>query len=83
MTGHATEPGVTAEVFPGGALASLHLTESALRDPDLAATILRVIQTATTAANLKVLHLLNGIDPELLGLQPEPEETTPHTWRHQ
>ncbi|WP_018685736.1 hypothetical protein [Actinokineospora enzanensis] len=85
MTGRAHADGVEMTVHPGGALESLHLTESALRRPDLATTILRVVDAATADANRRARHLIGAVPAHLLGLDcPETTEaTTPETWRAQ
>ncbi|GAA3012326.1 YbaB/EbfC family DNA-binding protein [Actinokineospora diospyrosa] len=85
MTGQAHSNGVEATVHPGGILSRLSLTESALRRPDLAELILRVVDQATAEANRRIQHLLNDVDPALLNLSSPKtaEDTTPDTWRIQ
>ncbi|MBM7776431.1 hypothetical protein JOD54_006635 [Actinokineospora baliensis] len=85
MTGQAQANGVEATVHPGGMLSRLTLTESALRRPDLAEVILRVIDQATAEANHRIRHLLEEVDPALLNLSSPKttEDTTPTTWRTQ
>ncbi|SER37631.1 hypothetical protein [Actinokineospora terrae] len=81
-TATARAHGVEATVHPGGILSSLSITTSALRRPDLATLIFTVVDQATAEANHRIHHLLNGVDPTLLGL-PATEPPTPQTWRVQ
>ena len=95
IRGAATMRGVTAEVCPGGALAGLTLTQSAVDQgaTALAATVVEAVATATAQANQRTKHALRsalaGVDPSLLGLaQSESlteraESTVPDTWRAQ
>jgi len=95
IRGAATLRGVTAEVCPGGALATLTLTQQAVDQgaTALAASVVEAIAVATAQANQRTKHALEealtGIDPTTLGLtQPESlteqvESTVPTTWRSQ
>jgi hypothetical protein len=95
IRGAATVRGVTAEVCPGGALAGLSLTRSALDQGAavLAATVVEAVATATAQANQRTKHALraalSGVDPALLGLTQseslteQAESTVPDTWRAQ
>ncbi|MFI7674408.1 YbaB/EbfC family DNA-binding protein [Actinophytocola sp. NPDC049390] len=95
IRGTATVRGVTAEVCPGGAMAGLGLTRSALDHgaAALAATVVEAVAMATAQANQRTKHALRaaltGVDPSLLGLaQAESlteraESTVPDTWRAQ
>ncbi|MDQ3790774.1 MAG: YbaB/EbfC family DNA-binding protein [Actinomycetota bacterium] len=95
IRGAATVRGVTAEVCPGGALAGLTLTRSALDQgaAALAATVVEAVATATAQANQRTKHALRsalaGVDPALLGLTQSDtlteriESTVPDTWRAQ
>ena len=93
IRGAATVRGVTAEVCPGGALAGLALTRSALDQgaTALAAAVVDAVAAATAQANQRTKHalreVLTGVDPAALGLtQAESlteraESTVPDTWR--
>ncbi|WP_433262697.1 YbaB/EbfC family DNA-binding protein [Actinosynnema sp. CS-041913] len=88
ISAHAHDPdqGVAVEVGPGGALRDLTLDSRALHlGPDLARTILTLVDTATARANARVAHTLGNLDE--LGLSVDArltetvEDTTPTTWR--
>ncbi len=86
ISAHAHDPdrGVAVEVGPGGALRDLSLDSRALRlGPDLARTILTLVDTATARANARAARAVG--DLTALGLavdEPESvEDTTPMTWR--
>jgi DNA-binding protein YbaB len=95
IKGAATLRGVTAEVYPGGALAGLTLTRSALDQGAtvLADAVVAAVAQATAQANQRTKHalrsVLGGVDPAVLGLaQSESltervESTVPDTWRSQ
>ncbi|GLZ39193.1 YbaB/EbfC family DNA-binding protein [Actinokineospora sp. NBRC 105648] len=82
-TATARDAGVEVEVFAGGALSALRVSESATRSPALAETILRLVREATAEANSRAHHLLAGVDPTALGLGAAADETTPRTWRQE
>jgi hypothetical protein len=79
---------IAVDVFPGGALSSLTLTERALTlGPRLlAVTILDAVAEATAVANQRTKHALRDALAGL-GLDSDPamvervEATTPETWR--
>lgn len=79
---------IAVEVYPGGALSSITLTDSALRlGPRLlAASILATVAEATAQANQRTKHALRDALSGL-GLDSDPaliervESTTPETWR--
>jgi hypothetical protein len=79
---------ISVEVFPGGALSALTLTDRALAlGPRLlAATILDAVAEATALANQRTKHALRdaltglGLDSEA-DLVERVEATTPETWR--
>jgi DNA-binding protein YbaB len=93
IRGAATLRGVTVEVCPGGALASLSLAKAAVaQDPvALAETVVEAIALATAQANQRTKHALcealSGVDPALLGLTQsatlteQAETTVPDTWQ--
>jgi len=96
ITGEAQSAGVSARVHPGGALAALALTGSALDlgAARLSATIVAVVAEATERANRRTHHALRdaltGLDERDLNalgldrdetLTEQVESTTPQTWR--
>jgi hypothetical protein len=88
ITASANRGTVSVEVFPGGALAALTLTDRALAlgPHALAADILDAVAEATALANQRTKHAL-GDGVTGLGLDTDPalvervEATTPDTWR--
>ncbi|HEU5473980.1 MAG TPA: YbaB/EbfC family DNA-binding protein [Actinophytocola sp.] len=88
ITGTARTPAVVAEVYPGGALRSLTLSEraSALGRRALAEAVVAAVAEATARANQRARHALGdavtrlGLDTDA-GLVERVETTTPHTWR--
>jgi DNA-binding protein YbaB len=93
ICGTATVRGVTAQVCPGGAMADLTLTRSAMDQgaAALAAAVVDAVAAATAQANQRTKHALRAalseVDPSVLGLaQSESltevaESTVPDTWR--
>ncbi len=91
ITGTAAVSGVRVEVFAGGALSSLSLTDSALRlgGPRLAEAVLDAVREATAVANQRTRHALalGDADSAALGLAQDAtrteraEATTPESWR--
>ena len=87
IKGTARTRGVSAEVFPGGALAALTLSPAALAlgPRELAASIVDTVAAATAAANQRTTHAL-GVALSVLGLESDRsmvervEATTPQTW---
>jgi DNA-binding protein YbaB len=79
---------IAVEVFPGGALSSITLTDRALSLGArlLAASILNTVAEATAQANQRTKHALRDALSGL-GLDADPvlvervEATTPETWR--
>jgi hypothetical protein len=79
---------IAVEVFPGGALSSITLSDRALGlgARELAASILDTVAEATALANERTKHALRDALTGL-GLDSEPalvervEATTPETWR--
>jgi hypothetical protein len=79
---------IAVEVFPGGALSSIALSERALSlgTRTLAAGILDAVAEATARANQRTKHALRDALTGL-GLDSDPtllervEATTPETWR--
>ena len=93
ITGSARTRDVAVEVHPGGALATLSITDRALREggPALAATLLNLVRLATAEADQRTRHSL-GLDGKAattLGLTTDTElteaveTTTPDSWRQQ
>ena len=86
ITASANRGPISVEVFPGGALAALTLTDRALAlgPRALAAAILDAVDEATALANQRTKLALRGArtgldtDPALL---ERVETTTPDTWR--
>jgi hypothetical protein len=84
--GRDNAAGVAVEVFPGGGLRSLTLSDRALRlgGDRLAATIVRLVDLATARANQSAHNAIPSLDG--LGLDVDPalaediELTTPDTW---
>lgn len=96
INGSARARGIVVEVFPGGALSSISLTEPALElgARTLATAVLETVAEATAVANQRTKSALRealvGLgerDLEVLGLSQEAalteraEGTTPDTWR--
>lgn len=93
IKGAATLRGVTVEVCPGGALAALTLSQSAVDQgaTALAGTVVEAIAQATAQANQRTKHALHealaGVDAAALGLTQsetlteQAESTVPDTWR--
>jgi DNA-binding protein YbaB len=85
IRGAATRQGVSVAVHPGGSLAELTLTKTALDlgADDLAATVLAAVAEATDEANRQTRQALAaaGVDLSVLGPVEEPEFTVPETWR--
>lgn len=85
IKGDATLRGVTVSVHPGGALASLELSRTALaQGPSaLASTVLEAVAAATASANKETRKALAlaGADLSVLGPVEEPDFTVPDTWR--
>jgi DNA-binding protein YbaB len=79
---------IAVEVFPGGALSSITLSDRALAldRRELAASILDAVAEATALANERTKHALRDALTGL-GLDSDPallervEATTPQTWR--
>lgn len=79
---------IAVEVFPGGALSSLTLTDRALNLSPclLAVSIVDAVAEATALANQRTKHALNdalsgfGLDSDP-ALVERVEATTPDTWR--
>jgi hypothetical protein len=88
IVGTARKSGVAVEVYPGGALSSITLSEHALAlgTKQLAASVLGAIAEATALANQRTKHALGDAltvlgfdsDAELVELV---EATTPDSWR--
>jgi DNA-binding protein YbaB len=85
ITGTATQRGVSVSVHPGGSLAELTLTRTAINlgADDLAAAVLAAVSQATKDADKQARHALAaaGADLSVLGPVEEPECTVPDTWR--
>jgi hypothetical protein len=88
IVGTARKAGIAVEVYPGGALSSITLTEHALAAGTraLALSILGAVTEATAVANQRTRHALGDVlttlgfdaDAELVELV---EATTPDSWR--
>jgi DNA-binding protein YbaB len=88
IVGTARKGGVTVEVYPGGALSSITLSEHALTlgTRELAASVLGAVAEAAAQANQRTKHALGDAltvlgydsDAELVELV---EATTPDSWR--
>jgi DNA-binding protein YbaB len=88
IVGTARKGGVTVEVYPGGTLSSITLSEHAIASGtgELAASVLGAVAEATALANQRTRHALGdaltvlgyGSDAELVELV---EATTPDSWR--
>lgn len=88
ISAHAHDPdrGVAVEVGPGGALRDLTLDARALRlGPDLARTVLELVDAATAKANARASGTWGDLTDLGLAVSDrrvdEVEDTTPTTWR--
>ena len=93
IKGHAAHRGVAVSVHPGGSLAELTLSPSALDlgASVLAESVLEAVAEATAQANQRTKHALRealvGLDLTVLGLDQSEtltervESTTPDTWQ--
>ncbi|GAA1350227.1 YbaB/EbfC family DNA-binding protein [Saccharothrix algeriensis] len=81
---HDPDRGVAVEVGPGGALLDLTLDGRA-PGPDLARTILALVDAATARADARAGHALGDLSALGLavgaGQEESAEDTTPTTWR--